>query len=701
MCLFASLLCLQTATVPVSPQAAEPASPTTLDAVQVTATRLPEPVFVVPGSISVRAIGDAADRPGVNVSEILHGIPGILARERQNQAQDLQISIRGFGARSTFGIRGVRLYLDGIPATLPDGQGQVSNFNLMSAARIEVLRGPYSALYGNASGGVIQLFTADGADDPGLHVSTAAGSDGLLRGDIALRGVDGALDYHLSLGRSQTQGYREHSAAGRNLFNAKLAFAAPSGTRITVLANALDQPEAEDPLGLTLEQAQADPRQVVPAAFAFDTRKSVLQRQAGLVLEQPVGGAQSLRVLGYAGRRDVLQFLAVPVAAQANPLSGGGVVDLHSRYSGVDARWSLGAELAGRPLDLVAGLAFDQQDQHRRGRENFRGSELGVEGALRRDQDDRVSNSDRYVQASWQLSDAVGLRAGLRRSSVRFVSADHYVTPGNPDDSGRREFSATSPVLSLSYQPDESLFLYASSGRGFETPTFDELGYRPDGSAGLNFELDAVRTRSLEVGAKGRHGKFLQWQAALFRADSDEELAVVANSGGRSSYANVGPSRRQGVELAMQWMAGEHWRNEFAYTLLDARSREAFAVCAGGPCATPTIPVPAGTPLPGTARQVLAASSRWTSGNGWDAGIEVELVSSVAANSTGTLRAPGYAVLDLSTGYVWQPGRRAFLRLGNIFDRRYIGSVIVNEANWRGFEPAPGRNVLVGLDWRF
>ena len=130
------------------------------DAVVVTATRIEQKSFDLPASID--AVGKAAiqdQQLRVNISESLGGVPGLVANNRYNYAQDLQISIRGFGARASFGVRGVKLYQDGIPFTMPDGQGQTGSFALDTAKRIEVLRGPFAALYGNASGGVIQLFT--------------------------------------------------------------------------------------------------------------------------------------------------------------------------------------------------------------------------------------------------------------------------------------------------------------------------------------------------------------------------------------------------------------------------------------------------------------------------------------------------------------------------------------------------------------
>jgi iron complex outermembrane receptor protein len=414
---------------------------------------------------------------------------------------------------------------------------------------------------------------------------------------------------------------------------------------------------------------------------------------------EPAQGAEGWRLMMHGGTREVVQFLSIPVAAQASPTSGGGVVDLDSRFGGLDLRFARSSELAGRSLRWVAGVAVDRQRQHRLGFENFRDGALGVRGALRRDQLDRVASRDAYLQADWAMSPAWTLQAGVRRSEVRFRSEDAYVATGNPDDSGERRFLATSPSVALGWQARGDLFLFATWGRGFETPTFDELGYRPDGSAGLNFALEASRNRGLELGARGRHGHW-QWQLGVFDNRADAELVVVANSGGRSSYANAGAARRRGLELAVQWQPGPRWRHAMAWTHLDARTLDPFLTCAGTPCPAPIHAVPAGTRLPGTTRDQLWLSSI-RSGDLWEARVELEAIGPVTANSVGTARAPGYLVLDLAIGREFGAGRRVFARIGNILDRRYVGSVIVNEGNGRYYEPAPGRHLLLGLDWRW
>ena len=309
--------------------------------VVITATRIATPAFDLAASIDSIDSGQIRDgRMQVNLSESLAGVAGLQARDRQNYAQDVQISVRGFGARSTFGIRGVRLYVDGIPATLPDGQGQLSNVDLGSAERIEVLRGPFSALYGNSSGGVIQVFTADGRGTPTLSPTAAFGSDATARVGVSVGGSSGAFAYTASTSLFETDGYRQHSAARRRIGNLKLGWSPNDDTRFKLVLNSVALPLAQDPLGLTRAQFDADPRGVDAVAETFNTRKTVDQTQLGLIGERRVSDSSRLQVMVYGGQRDTEQFQAIPTGPQANPLHPGGLIQLVRSYRGADLRWT-------------------------------------------------------------------------------------------------------------------------------------------------------------------------------------------------------------------------------------------------------------------------------------------------------------------------------------------------------------------------
>ena len=668
----------------------------------ITGTRTLEDALTVPAAIDALDLDDIQRaQPKINVSESLERVPGVVARDRQNYAQDLQISIRGFGARSTFGVRGVRLYTDGIPATMPDGQGQVAHFALESAERIEVLRGPFSALYGNSSGGVIELFTADAPAAPMLRGGYSIGDYGLRRAALSLHTPwaersDGGLLADVT--DVDTDGYRRHSAAQRRNEQLVLKGSSAVGGRYSLLFNGLDL-DAQDPQGLSAEQLADDRRAASQGALIFNARKSVRQNQLGARIEQPLSDEHSIFVAAHGGRRETTQMLSVPVAVQQNnPLHSGGAIDLERDYYGADARWRWSTDMKGVPFSLTTGVQYEVSEDLRRGYENFLGDRLGVLGALRRDERNRVTGEDYYAQADWQWRARWRLNLGARYSQIRFRSDDRFITPDNPDDSGRLTYSQWSPVAGVLFRVTPSLSLYANAGRGFETPTSTELAYRSDGRSGLNDQLDPALSKNVEIGLRARRDR-LQYSVAAFQSRTESELVVVANEGGRSVYGNAGISRRRGIELALSDEVAPHWRYAFAYTGLDARYLTDFAVCAVPPC-TDEVLIEGGRRIPGLARHFAWGELVWSPIPHTDVALEGRFVDRVYVDDANSEAAPAYASFDLSAERRFSAGGlewRGFARMNNLFDREVVGSVIVNEANGRYFEPAPGRNWIVGI----
>lgn len=659
-------------------------------AVTVTATRVERPSLDIPASIDrVRAEDIRDTHPQVNLSESLGLVPGIVVQNRQNYAQDLQVSSRGFGARSTFGIRGLRLIADGIPASMPDGQGQAANFDLGTAERIEILRGPFAVMYGNASGGVINVITESGARDPGLSGDLAVGSFGMHREALKWGGREGSLDGIAGGSYFATDGYRDHSAARRKQANAKLTAALDEFTTISVVANAFDSPETQDPLGLSRAQVDADPRQVDPAAITFNTRKSVSQYQAGMTFTHRVTSSTAFALTTYTGQRDVRQYLAF---AGGLPLSSGGVVDLDRQFSGASVRVTTDSTLAGGPLTTVFGVETEQMNERRKGYVNLNGDL----GALRRNEDDAVTGNAAYAQAEWRFAERWLALAGLRTNRVSFRSNDYYVVGANPDDSGSQSYSETTPAFGIVYKLAPTASLYANAGRGFETPTFSELAYRPGGATGLNFDLKASRSTHTEVGVKAVLGATGRVNAALFRVDTRDEIVVDQASGGRTTYKNAGRTERRGVELGAGVNLPLGLEAALAWTWLDATFAEAYANSSGT--------VPAGNVLPGVPKTTVFGELRWRHvPAGFTAVLEAQHKSKVAVNDLNTEYADAYTIANVAFSFTQRAKDWRFteyLRVDNATDKRYVGSVIVNDGNGRYYEPAPGRNVTAGVQAR-
>ncbi|HBR6902662.1 TPA: TonB-dependent receptor [Klebsiella pneumoniae] len=640
--------------------------------------------------------------PRVNLSESLGAVPGLQVQNRQNYAQDLQLSIRGFGSRSTYGVRGLRIYVDGIPATMPDGQGQTSNIDIGSVDTIEVLRGPFSALYGNSSGGVINVTSQTGTQPPTVEASSYYGSFGTWHYGMKATGAvgDGShagdVDYTVSTNRFTTHGYRDHSGARKNLANARLGVRINDVSKLTLLLNSVDI-KANDAGGLTADEWRDNPRQS-PRGDQYNTRKNTRQTQAGLRYERQLSAQDDLSVMIYAGERETTQFQSIPRAPQLKPSHAGGVIDLTRHYQGIDTRLTHRGELLV-PVTLTAGLDYENMSERRKGYENFvmvnGAPQYGEQGALRRNERNLMWNVDPYLQTQWQLTDKLSLDAGVRYSSVWFDSNDYYITPGNGDDSGDASYHKWLPAGSLKYALTDAWNVYLSAGRGFETPTINELSYRSDNQSGLNFGLKPSTNDTVEIGSKTRIGNGL-FTAALFQTNTDNEIVVDSSSGGRTSYKNAGKTRRQGMELGLDQQFGESWRLKAAWTWLDATYRT--NVCDDASCN--------GNRIPGIARNMGYASFGYQPEQGWYAGSDIRYMSDIMANDENTAKAPSWTVVGLTTGYKWSYGRMdmdLFGRIDNLFDREYVGSVIVNESNGRYYEPAPGRNYGIGLNlaWRF
>ncbi|SHH73391.1 TonB-dependent receptor [Massilia sp. CF038] len=672
-----------------------------MDVVVVSGSRIEHASFDLPAAIDVvdaRRIRDTQMR--VNASEALAAVPGLVAQNRQNYAQDLQISSRGFGARSAFGVRGVKLIADGIPATMPDGQGQAATFNLDMAERMEVLRGPFSAIYGNHAGGTIQLFTRDGKGKPEVETSIAAGSDNARKIDINAQGEAGGIGYLIDTSRFDTDGYRAHSAATRDQAFAKLTLAPSKTSRLTISASALRQDDTQDPLGVTWATYQRDaragetdasdtqtPRRTL--AERYNTRKSIDHKQAGFAFEQRLGDDR-LRATLYAGTRQVIQFQAFSRFVQTPATQSGGVVDFDRDFHGADINYVHVRQLGGGKLTTTVGVDAGYSSDERQGYENFIGTQFGLQGALRRDETDRVSSIDPYLQSEWQRDDWVA-SAGLRHSRMKVDVRDRYLSNG--DDSGRVDFRHTTPVVGLLYKASPTLNVYASAARGFEAPTLNELFYSGAG-AGFNFQLRPATSTHLETGVKAILGAHTRVNAALFQVKTDDELVVDVATGGRTSYRNAGKTLRQGGELSVDSQLGAGIDARLAVTLLRAIYDQPFGNVAQG------------SRLPGVPNANLFGELAWTSSSGaFGAAVETIASSKAYAEDANTeIPAPGYAVLNLRAQAKQQSGGwrfKQFVRLNNVSDHKYVGSLIIGDANKRFYEAAPGRNWMAGFSAQY
>jgi iron complex outermembrane receptor protein len=356
-------------------------------------------------------------------------------------------------------------------------------------------------------------------------------------------------------------------------------------------------------------------------------------------------------------------------------------------------------DLSGTLLTTSAGADYERMAERRKGFIN----NFGVTGALKRDEDDVVSTSGLYLQTEWRPWQRLGLLAGVRRTSVSFDSTDYFVAPGNGNDSGSVDYARTTPSAGLVYELSPAVNVYANIGKGFETPTFAEIAYKPGGATGLNFALRPALSVHREVGIKSRLGDRMRLNLALFHIDVTDEIVVDTNSGGRSTFKNASKTKRDGLELAWEAYLPRGFEAALAYTLLDARFTQPFQTVIG----TPSVPatVNAGSKLPGVSATNLFGELVWRyAPSGFHAGVEIRHSGKVYVNDPNTEAADAYTIWNLRAGFEQRMRKwrlTEFARVNNVSDRQYIGSVIVAEANNRFYEPAPGRNWLAGVSASF
>ncbi|EHU2364176.1 TonB-dependent receptor [Acinetobacter baumannii] len=664
-----------------------------LPTLHVEATRTDTGYLQTPASVFRIEAPQVDSSSQVNLTEVVKGIPSLQIRNRENYAQDLQLSMRGFGARSTFGVRGIRLYVDGIPATMPDGQGQTSNIDLSSLDHVEVLTGPFSSLYGNSSGGTILTSTKEGQGKDSIELSYSGGSHDKSRVGLVLQGgAKGANEpsYIISSSYFDTDGYREHSGAEKVLNNAKLSWNLDDGSKINWVTNYV-KIHADDPQGLTHDQWNANPKQQVPFLKQFNVRKDIEQTQTGITWSKPINDKNELYAMAYLGNRQVTQYQSIPKSTQeANDNQAGGVIDFERNYYGADFRWT-GKELLPNTT-LSVGVALDAMDEDRKGFENFNADGIyGVKGKLRRDEDNTLWNIDPYLQASWQFLPTWRLDTGVRYSNVHYKSEDNYLSNG--DDSGKTDYDKVLPSVALSWQILPELMAYVSYAKGFETPTFTEMAYRPDGQSGFNFDLTASTSDTYETGLKSQN-QLGDFTLAVFQTKTKDDIVSAGNSNGRSTFRNADKTLREGVEFAWNKKLWRDLTATASYSYLDA------TFDADIPALGNIAQISSGNAIPGIAKNQAYASLAWQPSHGLYGGVDVQYMDKVYVNDTNSDAAPSYSVTSANVGYAWVMGDwkvNSFARVDNLFDKKYAGSVIVNDGNSRYFEPADGRNWSAGL----
>jgi iron complex outermembrane receptor protein len=653
-----------------------------VDVLIVTTPRVEERLVEVPAAISVvdeRAI--QLGRRQLSLDESLQRVPGLFVQNRANFAQDLRIAIRGFGARSSFGIRGIRLIVDGIPATLPDGQTQVDNIDLGSTERMEVIRGPSSALYGPAAGGVILIESESGGEAPFIEGRVAFGEDGYRKYQTKAGGALGPLDYLVSLSRLEIDGYRDHSRSENILLNSRFRFQIDETSELRVVLNAVHAPIADDPGGLLAAEVASDRRRAAPNNLRFEAGESVDQQQLGLVYHKTIGDAHAIEAVNHYVWREFDNRLPIPGGDR-------GRISLERFFAGGGLRYVYSDRFFERENRLMLGFEIGAQRDVRKRFDNDDGSR----GELRFDQDEDVTSFGVYAQNELHLLENLELTLGGRYDRVEFDVDDGFPSDGNDGD--RLDFDEFSPRVGLVWSPHPVVNLFANVATSFETPTTTELA-NASGAGGFNSDLDAQTSINYELGVKGLLPGRLRYEVVGFYIDVNDEL-VPFEVAGRNFFENAGSSKRSGLELALTAQPCEGLEASLTYTFSHFEF-DRFRTDAGSFD---------GNDIPGVPRNQVWAEIAYHHPLGFYGSWEVFFADAFYADNANTVESDAYVVSNLRLGYSgrfggWEIG--PFLGIDNLFGEKYDDNVRLNVASGRTFEPAAGVTVYggVSLGYRF
>jgi iron complex outermembrane receptor protein len=664
-----------------------------LEEIVVTATMLERTLDRVPAAVSVVDMDEIQlGRQQLALDEALGRVPGLFMQNRYNFAQDLRLSIRGFGARAQFGIRGIKVLVDGIPETLPDGQGGVDSIDLGATSQIEVIRGPSSSLYGNASGGVISVVSEGSGAEPFAQARLMSGSYGFQKLQFKTGGKTDRLDYLVSLSESELEGYRAQSAAENKQLTGRFDLDLGNDRDLLTVVNFTDQPVSDDAGGITAAMAAATPRAAFPANVQFDAGEALEQTRLGFVYSMPAGEHGSISARNYYAWRDFGNLL---------PVQAGGTVDLDRTFVGGGLSYTYDGFFLDRPNRFVTGVDFDDQDDDRRRFNN----QNGVPGTLTFDQNEHVTSQGVFLQNELSVSERVQVTLGIRFDQVEFDVTDRFLADGN--DTGSLKFDDTSPMVGVVVDISDRLNFYSTLSSAFETPTTTELNQPFLTSGGFNSTLSPQVAENFEVGLRGEIGTTQRYEIALFTIDVDDELipypVFTAPGGtvvsGRNFYQNAAQSTRDGLEFS--WIANptSRLRATVSYAYSDFEFKD-FVDANGADFS--------GRVIPGTAENVLYGELVYTAPRGWFVAGDAIFTDEQFGDNGNTLASlvDDYTLASLRFGYDIDFGDftlSPFAGVNNLLDETYTSNVRLNAFGGRFFEPGPGRNAYAGvtLDWKF
>lgn len=657
---------------------------TLLDEIVVVGSRGEKELGKVPAAVSAVSRDEIQlGRQQLGLDESLNRVPGLFMQNRYNFAQDLRVSIRGAGTRASFGIRGIKVYIDDLPVTVTDGQGGVDDIDLGSAQRIEVMRGPASSLYGSSSGGVIDIYTEDGPETPFAEAAATLGEFDMQKFQIKTGGQYGKLNYLVNASHLSLEGYRDHALVDHALVNSKFRYDIDADSDITFVFNAVNSPVADDPGGLPAALVAANPRQAWGGNLAFDSGESLSQQRMGLIYRRNFGGQHEIILRNFYLWRDFQTFL---------PFRGGGVSAFDRFFFGGGGQYTYTSALSGMPNRFTVGFDIDAQRDERQRFDN----NSGTVGAMLQDQDEDAEAYGIYFRNELSLTDTLELMFGGRYDIVDMAINDKFLA--NANQSASLDFSEFSPTVGLIWNVLPQTSVYANYGSAFETPTFTEAGgpIQDAGGNGVTItgfrDMDAQTAESFEIGLRGNLWDRIDYDLAAYTMTVEEEIVNDGTLGNVGFFENA-DTDRNGVEASLIVDVFDGMTMTAAYTYSDFEFDK-----------YPSDPALEGNKMPVVPEQQLFVELAYRHGSGLYVIWDILWVDELFANNANTATNPAYQVANIRFGRDFQLGSLTlspFFGINNMFNESYNGNVRPNSFGGRFFEPAPEQNAYGGLTARY
>ena len=655
-------------------------SPLAMEEIVVNATRVQSKVIDIPLAVSVVSAEDIESRQLIGLDESMSRIPGLYFSNRYNYSRDLRMSIRGFGARSNFGVRGIKLFIDDIPSTAPDGQTALDDLDLGNIEKIEVIRGPASALYGASAGGVVNIYTEDGGDTNFFELGSMLGEYSFLRDQLKIGGKKGSLSYLINGTYLNYGGYREHSDVKQGNLSGKFKYRFKNGSVGSLILRAVDSPEAEDSGGLNANERSTDRRAARQRNVDLDAGEEVADKKVG-VLWSKSQGIHSLRLKNYYNWRDFDAKLPI------TPFIGAGIIKLDRFFFGGGAQYTNSATILKKANRATFGFDIDSMEDDRRRFNNL----SGEQGPLQFDQNEKADSVGIFFQDEFSLSDQFRLVGGIRYDHVKFEIEDQFLSNG--DQSDTLKFNEVNYSLGFSFSPVRSIGFYVNRSTAFETPTFTEFANPSNsGSLGGFANVAAQRTEGYEIGVKGLLLDRVRYELAYYDMDVEDEVTTVTNIGGRAFFNNA-DTERQGVEFSFDAgiLEGLDLLGTYTYSSLEF---DRF----------PNAPNAEGSRLPGVPEHHAYVEVDYRHKSGLFLKWDWTYVGSIFADNLNTTKADNYNLSNVVVGMTKSINRFSIsprIGVNNLFKQDYNQEIRIQDATNRFFEPAPGRNIYGSVNLRY